>query len=300
MFFQQPEFCIKHRSRTETLSIRSLRYNVRHWGPESAPVVFFLHGWMDASPTFQFLVDALKQEWHVIAPDWRGYGASEWLARPYWFPDYYADLEALLKHYSPHKPVRIVAHSMGANIASNYAGVRPERISQLVMLDFLGLKPAHDDTSPALIGRWIDHINRGPAPIAYRDHEAFAQRLMTLNPRLTHERAHYLSHAMSRYRDEDGRIEMICDPWHRIAAPALYHIEDSMASWRRITAPVLKLIAQYGLIRERFGHDPDEFQRRLACFSTAQVVNIADAGHNLQHDQPEAVAAAIESFLLRD
>ena len=79
-------------STTEHITIRGLRYGIRHWGNASAPKVFFLHGWMDTSATFQFVVDALKQSWHVIAPDWRGYGQSQWLSRPYWFPDYYADL----------------------------------------------------------------------------------------------------------------------------------------------------------------------------------------------------------------
>lgn len=294
-----PTFSIKRKSRTETITIRGLRYNIRHWGAASAPTVFFLHGWMDASPTFQFLVDELKQDWHVIAPDWRGYGETEWLSRPYWFPDYYADLDALLNYFSPKKAVRVVAHSMGANIASNYAGVRPERISQLVMLDFLGLKPPAEDTSPRVIERWLDNINKGPAPIVYRDHEAFANRLMALNPRLTETRADFLSHAMARIR-LDGMVEMTCDPWHRIPAPSVYRIEDSMASWQRITAPVLKLIAEYGLIRQRFGGEPDEYQRRLGSFLTAQVVDIPNAGHNVQHDQPALVAEAIEAFLERD
>ena len=75
-------------STTETIAIRGLRYNIRHWGPAGAPPVFLLHGWMDASATFQFVVDALQREWHLIAPDWRGYGDSQWLGHPYWFPDY--------------------------------------------------------------------------------------------------------------------------------------------------------------------------------------------------------------------
>ena len=295
----QPTLPVKRKSRTETITIRGLRYNIRHWGPASAPTVFFLHGWMDASPTFQFLVDSLKQDWHIIAPDWRGYGETEWLSRPYWFPDYYADLDALLNYFSPQKPVRVVAHSMGANIASNYAGVRPERISQLVMLDFLGLKPPVEDVSPLVIERWLDNIHKGPAPIVYRDHEAFANRLMALNPRLTEARADFLSYAMGRMR-LDGMVEMLCDPWHRIPAPSVYRIEDSMASWQRITAPVLKLIAQYGLIRQRFGAESAEFERRLGSFRTAQVVDIPDAGHNVQHDQPELIAQAIEVFLERN
>src|SRR5690554_7861280 len=84
---------------SEHLSIRGLRYHIRRWGPADAPRVFMLHGWMDTSVTFQFVVEALAQDWQVIAPDWRGHGGSDWLGRAYWFPDYYADLDALLAHY---------------------------------------------------------------------------------------------------------------------------------------------------------------------------------------------------------
>ena len=291
---------MEHRpSRTEKIDSRGLRYNVRHWGPDQAPVVFFLHGWMDCSPTFQFVVDHLQQSWHVIAPDWRGYGESEWLSRPYWHPDYYADLDALLAHYSPGRPARIVAHSMGANIAGTYAGVFPQRVAQLVMLDFLGLKPAIDDDSPTLIGNWLKNLRKGPPLRLFGSCEELANRLIERNPRLSEERAEFLSWNVSRVRD-DGTLEMACDPWHRVPSPAVYHIDDTLANWQRITAPVLLLIADYGLVNRRFGNDPAELDRRLACFQHLQTETIADCAHNLQHDQPELTAAAIERFLTRD
>ena len=52
--------------------VRELRYHVRAWGPADAPPLIMLHGWMDTSTSFQFTVDALKQDWNVLAPDWRG------------------------------------------------------------------------------------------------------------------------------------------------------------------------------------------------------------------------------------
>ena len=287
------------KSRTEKINIRGLRYNVRHWGPDNAPMVFFLHGWMDCSPTFQFVVDALQETWHVIAPDWRGYGESEWLLRPYWFPDYYADLHCLLEHYSSGKPARVVAHSMGANISGCYAGVRPERIKQLVMLDFLGLKPAIDDDSPNLIGKWIKNLESGPPQGVYPNCEALAARLMELDPRLSESRAQFLSGNICRYRS-DSMIEMACDPWHRVPSPVAYHIEDVLACWSRIEAPVLLLIAEHGLVIHRFGNDRKEFDRRIGSFKNLQTDRIPDSGHNVQHDQPERVAKAIEVFLTRD
>ena len=92
--------------------IRDLRYHVRCWGPQSAPKMFLLHGWMDMSASFQFLVDCFSREWHIIAPDWRGFGLTEWARDGYWFPDYYADLDALLDIYQPESPVRLVGHSV--------------------------------------------------------------------------------------------------------------------------------------------------------------------------------------------
>ena len=285
-------------SRTETLAIRSLRYQVRHWGEEGAPKVFFLHGWMDSSATFQFVVDALQQRWHVIAPDWRGYGGSQWLSRPYWFPDYYADLDSLLQHYSPEEPARLVGHSMGANIAGTYAAVRPARVRQIAMLDFLGLKPPPDIDAPAQIGQWLDGIEKAPRLRAYKDHAALARQLMLVNPRLREERARFLAENVGRVRD-DGQVEMACDPWHKVPSPAVYRVEDALATWRRITAPVFLIIAEKGFVHQRFGKEPEEFQRRLGSFADARAVTVADAGHNVQHDQPEAVAQALESFLVR-
>ena len=84
-------------SRSEFVTVRGLRLHVRHWGNEGAPKLFMLHGWMDVAASFQFVVDALAGDWHVIAPDWRGFGHSDRSgADTYWFPDYVADLDALL------------------------------------------------------------------------------------------------------------------------------------------------------------------------------------------------------------
>lgn len=276
--------------------MRGLRYNIRRWGREDAPLLVMLHGWMDSSATFQFVVECFEKEWHVVAPDLRGFGASDWLGRPYWFPDYYADLECVLDRYAPDGPVRLVGHSMGANIAATYAGVRPARVAQVAMLDFLGLRPSTPDEAPRRLENWLDELREAPRMRAYPDRAALARRLMAANPRLTAARAAFLAEHTGRLR-ADGQIEMACDPWHKLVSPTLYHAEEAMACWRAIAAPVLLLIADAGYVQERFSGD--EFERRLACFAHARVATVTDAGHNVQHDQPAQVAAALEDFLLR-
>ena len=282
-------------SRQESLALRGIRYNVRHWGPADGPPVFFLHGWMDSSATFQFVVDHLPPDWHIIAPDWRGYGASTWLGRPYWFPDYYADLDALLAHYSPQAPATLVGHSMGASVAASYAGARPERVRALAMLDFLGLLPSQPDDSPGQLGAWLAAQHETPRLRVYPDHAALARRLCASNPRLSPERAAFLAQETS-CPAPDGGITMACDPWHKVPSPMRYQLDDMLANWRRIACPVQLILADRGYVFERFGNSSPALQQRLDCFSTRRTDWIADAGHNLQHDQPEAVASHLRSL----
>ena len=55
-----------------------------------------VHGWMDVAASFQFVIDAFETDRQVIAPDWRGYGLTQWGASDnYWYPDYLADLDAI-------------------------------------------------------------------------------------------------------------------------------------------------------------------------------------------------------------
>ena len=79
--------------------IRGVDYHVNEWGDTGQPLIVYLHGWGDAGSTLQFVVDALSRDWHVIAPDWRGFGRTNSRASSYWFPDYLADLDCLLAKY---------------------------------------------------------------------------------------------------------------------------------------------------------------------------------------------------------
>ena len=72
-------------SQSEFIPVRGLNIHCRTWGNASAPKLFMLHGFQDVSASWQFTVDALKEDWHVIAPDWRGNGLSDWSgADAYW------------------------------------------------------------------------------------------------------------------------------------------------------------------------------------------------------------------------
>ncbi|EOA05268.1 hydrolase [Herbaspirillum frisingense GSF30] len=292
----------KHASRSEFLTVRGLRYHIRHWGDPQAPKIFMFHGWMDMSASFQFMVDALQREWHVIAPDWRGFGLSERSpADAYWFPDYLADLEAIIDHHAPGEAINLLGHSMGGNVVTLYAGLRPERIARLINLEGLGLPTAKPEQAPGRFVQWLDEIKSPPLLRGYATLEEVATRLQKNNARLSDERAAFLAQHWAQ-QDGSGLWQILGDPAHKQVSPILYRVDEMMACWRRITAPVLWIEATDSDIGRFFGPASlkrEEIDRRIACIPRTRVEMIDQAGHMLHHDQPERLAQLIETFLAR-
>lgn len=283
-------------STSRFLNIRGLNSHVRVWGDAAAPKLVLLHGWMDISASWQFMVDAFERDWHVIAPDWRGFGKSEWCKNGYWFPDYYADLEALLDHFSPNEPVNLVGHSMGGNVACIYAGVKPQRVRRLVSMEGFGLPAGNPQDTPVRIARWLDDWRSPPALKPYATLEEFAQRLRNTSKGLTDGQSRFLA-AEHAVQAADGKFALSSDPFHKAANPIVYRLEDAKACWRNISAPTLWMIGSESDLMNRFyGAANEALAERTECFAKLEMLTIASAGHMLQHDQPNAAAQALEAF----
>jgi pimeloyl-ACP methyl ester carboxylesterase len=285
-------------SRSLFVDLRGLRYHVREWGRADAPKLLMLHGWMDVSASFQFVVDALAGDWHVLAPDWRGYGLTSWpSADCYWFPDHLADLDFLLDAVAPETKVPIVGHSMGGNIALLYAGIRPAWVDAVVNLEGFGLRDSTPDEAPARYARWMDELKAGASLRDYGSLSEVADRLRRTNPRLGAEAAMFLAAHWSQPTAQ-GRFRVAGDPAHRIVNPVLYRWEEVAACWDRIACPVLWVQAAQ-TDAHRWAGDQAQLDQRCARIRNAERATVDDAGHMLHHDQPAAVARLIEAFLAR-
>jgi pimeloyl-ACP methyl ester carboxylesterase len=287
-------------SRSEFITLRGLRTHVRHWGEPDAPMLFMLHGWMDMSASFQFVVDNFSGDWHVIAPDWRGFGLSERVHSDcYWFADYLGDLDALLDHYSKDQAVTLVGHSMGGNVAGIYAGVRPHRVAKLVNLEGFGLAATQPSMAPERYAKWLDELREPPTMRGYETIEGVVARLMKTNPRLAPDRAQFLASHWAAL-NADGLWEILGDPAHKISGATLYRVDEVLACWKKISAPVLWVEAQESdLWRWMGGRDKvrAELDQRRAAIADVKTAVIKDAGHMVHHDQPELLARLIEDFL---
>jgi pimeloyl-ACP methyl ester carboxylesterase len=287
----QPRRAARHAS----IGLRGLDHHLTRWGHGSAPPLVLLHGWLDTSDTFQFVVDALAQDRPIVAPDWRGFGRSAWQHGPYWFPDYLADLDALLEQVSPDVPATLVGHSMGGNIACLYAGIRPERVARVVNLEGFGLTRTGPEQAPGRYRRWLDELRAPPAFSTYETLAQFVAVLMRKNPRLTAERAEFIAASWSARRP-DGSVTVNADPAHKLVNPVLYRREEAEAVWRCAVAPTLLVLGGKSAFRAHLGPDgSDEYFRSI--FRNLSIATLPDCGHMMHHEEPEAVAALIESFL---
>ncbi|MDE2298117.1 MAG: alpha/beta hydrolase [Burkholderiales bacterium] len=305
-------YTVRRPSRSRFVTLRGLRHHVLEWGDASMvtperPPLLMQHGWMDVAASFQFVVDALPTDRHVLAFDWRGFGLTDTPATDsYWLPDYLGDLDAALDALcfdaAPERPIDLLGHSMGGNVVMLYAGIRPERVRRLVNLEGFGMPATKPTQAPRRYAQWLDELKQ---PVALRDYDslgAVAERLRKTNPRLSAPRAAWLAQHWSRRVEKAGagaRYEILGDPAHKRASPLLYQRDEVLECWKLITAPLLWVEGDETDTARWWGtrYSKAEFHERLNVVRNVERHQLSPAGHMLHHDQPEALARRLEAFL---
>lgn len=291
-----PVFNDSQNHHQHTIDARGITLKVQTWGNPSHPPLLLLHGWMDCSDSWQFVLEELQQDWYVIAPDQRGFGQSDWQPGGYWFPDYLADLDSVLDELVGDKPVNLVGHSLGGNVCSLYAGIRPQRVRRLVSVEGFGLPFVEADDAPTRYAKWLDQLKQPPTLRDYDDFDALAERLKRNNPYLSKERAQKLAQAWGQ--DISGRVVIRGDSAHKLTYPVLYRLEEAKACWQRVTAPTLWIAGKQSMWAKMF--KSDDFAVRKDCFQQFDEAWIDKAGHMIHHDQPAELALLIETHCRAD
>lgn len=284
-------------SQSRFFELRGLRHHVRCWGDPARPWLLLGTGWLDCSASFGPLVAGLLEDHCVVSPDWRGTGLSGWPADGYWFPNYLADVDALLTALGAPEHLHFVGHSMGAQVLSLYAGARPEKARSLVLLDGLLLPDAPASKAPKQYRRWLQQVAKPRPPKRYANFETLAQRVKAQHPQLDDAWALFVAHSWGA-ADDDGQIRLLADPKHLHNMPTLHRLAESEAVWAEVTAPVLFIEAGRSVFHS--AGEQSERPRRYAAFSKAakcEVQTLPEAGHMLHWDAPEATAGLIRAFL---
>lgn len=286
------------------VTLRGLSLHLLEWGHASAasaarPTLVMLHGWMDVAASFQFVVDALDDDRHVIAMDWRGFGLSDAAGHDsYWFADYLGDLDALLDAEFGERPIDLLGHSMGGNVVMIYGGLRPSRVRRLVNLEGFGMPATTPSMAPQRLVKWLDELKEPARLRPYDSLDGVSARLRQTNPLLSPDKAAWLAGHWSHV-DAAGRHHLLADPAHKRSSPLLYQVDEVLECWKRITAPLLWVEGDRTDMARWWGtrYPRADFEARLAVVAQVERCRLSPAGHMLHHDQPEALAARLHGFL---
>ena len=267
------------------------------WGNPDAPPLILLHGGRDHCRNWDWIATELRKDWHVIAPDLRGHGDSAWSPDgAYSMISYVYDLAELVRQLGL-APVRIVAHSLGGNIALRYAGLFPEEVTKLVAIE--GLGPSPDKVAENLSTPLVDHLRSwiekrrdvaARTPRRYPSVEAALDRMREENPRLDEARARHLTrHGLLRH--EDGTFGWKFDNYVRTIQIMDLHLTLPAEFWSRIACPALLI---YGA--ESWASNP-ALDGRADHFANARVVTVEGAAHWVHHDREELLIEELRAFL---
>jgi pimeloyl-ACP methyl ester carboxylesterase len=282
---------------SKTYSSQRLSLHYLDWGNEEAPLLILVHGGRDHAHSWDWSAHSLRKYYHVIALDLRGHGDSDWSpGSMYSVIDSVLDLSCLLDDLGANS-AKLIGHSYGGAVVALFAGIYPEKVSQLVIIEGLGvplrmLQEAREESAWTRIQNWVKK-SKGYARHRSRQYptvEEAVVRMKSANEHLSAEQAEHLTvHGLRK--NENDTYTWKYDPLSRVLSPLRYTEEELQDLRSRIDCPTLLM---HGL--ESWAGDPLE-DGRGEVIRHARSVGIAEAGHWLHHDRLELFLETVEGFL---
>lgn len=247
-----------------------------HWGDPERPTVVLAHGGGANAWWWTRLAPALADAFHVVAPDFRGHGDSD-------FPeslaegDFQSDLHALLDHVDA-PDAALVGHSMGGEVVLRVAAGGRARPCGVVLID---LARGRSERGRRLLRRALTIRH------AYRSRDEAVERFRFVPAAVHAEEALRHEIASHSVRPEgDGRWSFKADRGWIDAVPS-----DPVRE-ADVTAPLLFLRG------DESGVCSEEGARELVgALPRGRLVTLPRAGHHVHLDAPEPAAREIRRFL---
>lgn len=273
-----------------------LKLHYVDWGNADKPLLVLVHGGRDHARNWDWVAQALRADYHIVVPDLRGHGDSEWArGSEYAMVEYVVDLSQLLAQLNSF-PVTLIGHSLGGGIVLQYSGVYPEKVSKVISIEGLGPPPDMIQQQPKhaheRMELWISQMRdlAGRLPRRYKTLDEAIKRMQDANTHLSAEQAYHLTvHGMNR--NEDGTYTWKFDNYVRAQSPYRFNIDDAREIWGRITCPTLLFRGA-----ESWASDPIK-DGRAKAFRNVKVVTIPNAGHWVHHDQLDLFLKEVQEFL---
>lgn len=272
-----------------------LKIHYWEWGDSSEETIVFVHGVRDQGRSWEHFISSMIERGyplgHAVAIDLRGHGDSEWPAtgRGYQHEDFLTDLAGLMRHLNK-DPLTIIGHSLGGSMALLYAGVFPEKVKCLVLLESLGPFARSDDEVPEIIAERLTGRNYIEIPFPHSSLEAAAKGLQKRFPLIPDAAAMHMALYGTKKRGESYLWKY--DPVLRYRTNTALSEGQVEAFIRRVKCPILFV----------YGSESDFMKSargpRVKLFNNARIVPLDGAGHHIPHEKPQELAEIVVPFLI--
>jgi pimeloyl-ACP methyl ester carboxylesterase len=276
---------------TQGLSLHALE-----WSREGT-LLLFLHGFGNDAHVWDWCAPTFAPHYRVVALDHRGHGQSDRDPETRYDHETMAhDVAAAMDALGAARAV-IVGHSLGGRVAMRFAGMHPERLAGLVIVDSAPELDARGTTRIRL-----DVQQQDPSFASLSDYEKVLQRQY---PVTKPEMLNKLAGHWAQQRP-DGRFELRLDPAFMRGRSG--QSEEELARWSETEAKHLwsaleKLPCPALVVR---GAASDVLSADVADKMADDVLKngklevVARAGHSVMLDNPEAFEKALAGFVLGD
>jgi lipase len=256
-----------------------MRLHVHEWGDASAPPVVCIHGLTAHGERYKPLAEnELASRFHVIAPDLRGHGRSDW--EPPWRAETLAaDILETLAGRGIDSAV-FMGHSLGGRMVLELAAAAPQRVERAILLDpAIQILPhvAFDSAEDACRAPGFDSL------------EAAVENRLEGEP-LTPREAVEADYRLHYVQGKDGKWRARHSP---AAAAALYgELATEPPDAATLRVPTLLLYAPaYGLVRD------EQLETYRAALGDLLTVVEVPGGHMVMWDAYDETVAALDAFL---
>ncbi len=265
------------------VEVGGLKIHVQDYGTAGKPQMLCVHGSAAHAHWFDFVASGLIDEYHVLAPDLRGHGDSEWdrsQSPDYNYDRYAADLHELAEKLDLRDFV-LVGHSMGGLVSTVYAATYPGRARAFIVVDSSLNMPEERIASMNAVG------SREGSSYASADEFLANYKIRPSGSSATPDMVRHLGkHSGRQFEDGRWRNKVDRDVYARRVGRNL------IPYWARIKVPALLL---RGDRSNRIS--PEIVEQVRAHAPQVQVAEVAGCDHHVTLDNPRGFVEACKRWL---
>jgi len=275
-----------------TVQVDGLSIFYREAGPKNAPALLLLHGLPSSSRMFEPLFARLSDPYHLIAPDYPGFGHSDW-PDPKKFAYTFDNYAEIMSHFTEALDLSrytLYMQDYGGPVGFRMILAHPQRVEALIVQDAVAHNEGLGVNWKARRAFWADRAT---------NESALRENLLSFSATRT------------RHIGNDPNVErydpdLWTDEFYFLNRPGQAEIQSDLfydyrtnvdayprwQSWMRERQP--RLLVIWGKYELSF--DPSEPERYRTDVPNAEV-HIVDGGHFALDTAADQIAAFVQGFI---